>query len=376
MDDLTEFDQLVGQIYEVPLAPECLPTVLEQITGWLSVGSCHLIGWNGQPRESTLNIIVGVSQEVGLDYTAHYADIDPRRKFALDHLAPGQLLACQEHFDARFVSKSEFYQDYLRAIGLRYLLATTLLDDPSRLVQIAFHHYVGHAPFSAREILKAERLIPHLQRAMALLSHSQAQQQRADISTAGLDASPLAVIAVDACGRPVFCNRQAEALLREGAVLGLRNGVLCARIADQDSALAHALANTAQRGISGNLTLCTPPGHARPARFSLTTIPAPEPERYALQSRAAVLCLIAPLGARRLATARQLMQLFDLTPAEARLLRALAQGATLDDYARECELSTSTVKTQLRSLFAKTGTSRQADLVRRVMDIPAVRVSK
>lgn len=373
MDELTEFDRIVGQIYEVPLVPECLPAVLEQITGWLGVASCHLIGWNGQTRESTLSVTVGVAQEVGLDYAAHYAVIDPRRQFVLDNYTPGQLLACQDHFDARFVSKSEFYQDFLLPMSLRYMLGTTLLDDSSRLVQIAFHHYLGHAPFSAREIQKMEHLVPHLQRAIALLSHSEAQQQSANIATAGLDASPLALIAVDLCGRPVFCNRQAEALLREGTVLGLRNGVLCARIADQDSALAHALATTAQRGIAGNLTLCTPPGHARPARFSLTTIPAPAPERYALQSRAVALCLIAPLGTRRLATARQLMQLFDLTPAEARLLRALAQGATLDDYARECDIRVTTVKTQLKSLFAKTGTCRQADLVRRVMDIPAVR---
>lgn len=373
MDELAEFDRLVSLVYEVPLAPERLPAVLEQITGWLGVGNCHLIGWNNQTHESTLNIMIGVAQEVGLDYTAHYADVDPRRKFVLDHYAPGQLLACQEHFDARFVSRSEFYQDYLRAIGLRYLLATTLLDDPSRLVQIAFHHYVGHAPFSAHEIQMTERLIPHLQRAIALLLQSNALQQSMDIAAAGLDASPLALIAVDVCGRPVFCNRQAEALLRDGTVLRLCNGVLRARVAEQDSALAHAVAATARRGTSGNLTLSTSPGHARPARFSLTTIPAPEPERYALQSRAVALCLIAPLGTRRQATARQLMQLFGLTPAEARLLRALTQGTTLDDYASECDLRVTTVKTQLKSLFAKTGTCRQAALVRLIMDIPAVR---
>jgi len=79
------------------------------------------------------------------------------------------------------------------------------------------------------------------------------------------------------------------------------------------------------------------------------------------------------VGARRLATAAQLMQLFGLSPAEARLLRALVQGTTLDDYARECDVRLTTLKTQLKSLFAKTGTHRQADLVRLVMDVPAVR---
>ncbi len=373
MDDQTAFDRLVGLIYEIPLAPERLPAVLEHLTRWLDGDTCHLVGWNGTTREPLLSVSVGLDDDVGPNYAAYYADIDPRRQLALDRHAPGQLLACHEHFDARFVSRSEFFQDYLLPVGLHYMVGTTLLADASHLVQIAFHRYVGHGYFSARELQWSERLIPHLQRAFALLMRADALQQTAALAGAGLDASPLAVIAVDRCNRPVFCNRQAEALLRDGAVLGLRNGILQAATPAQHAALAAALEATARRGKSGNLVLSTPPGSARQARYSLTTVRVPQPERHALPSVASVLCLIAPLGARRLPTAGQLMQLFGLSPAESRLLRALAQGTVLEDYARDCDLRLSTVKTQLQSLFAKTGTRRQTDLIRSVVDIPAVR---
>ena len=59
--------------------------------------------------------------------------------------------------------------------------------------------------------------------------------------------------------------------------------------------------------------------------------------------------------------------------AEARLARALCHGDSLDEYATDQGLKLPTVKTQLRSVFAKTGTERQASLIRLLSGIPVVR---
>ena len=56
--------------------------------------------------------------------------------------------------------------------------------------------------------------------------------------------------------------------------------------------------------------------------------------------------------------------LFGLTPAETQLLLALSHGQSLKDYSEEAQVSQNTARTQLRSIFAKTNTSRQSDLVR------------
>ncbi len=86
-----------------------------------------------------------------------------------------------------------------------------------------------------------------------------------------------------------------------------------------------------------------------------------------------VLCLIAPLDRRRFATVRQLMDLFGLSAAEARLARAICHGDSLEEYASDLGLKMPTVKTQLRSIFTKTDTDRQAALVRLLSGIPVVR---
>jgi DNA-binding CsgD family transcriptional regulator len=55
---------------------------------------------------------------------------------------------------------------------------------------------------------------------------------------------------------------------------------------------------------------------------------------------------------------------YGLTRAEARLAHALAEGASVGGAARRFAVSAETARSQLKAIFAKTGTGRQADLVR------------
>ena len=54
--------------------------------------------------------------------------------------------------------------------------------------------------------------------------------------------------------------------------------------------------------------------------------------------------------------------LFDLTPAEARIARGIAQGLSLEDLAVQLGVSVATVRSHLKRAFVKTSTSRQAEL--------------
>jgi len=54
---------------------------------------------------------------------------------------------------------------------------------------------------------------------------------------------------------------------------------------------------------------------------------------------------------------------YQLTQAEARLANALMRGQDLNAFALEHDLSIHTVRNQLKSIFSKTGVSRQVDLV-------------
>lgn len=66
--------------------------------------------------------------------------------------------------------------------------------------------------------------------------------------------------------------------------------------------------------------------------------------------------------AQRSLLATTLRILFDLTPAEARVATAIANGKDLASFALEAEVSKETVRNQLRAVLAKTGTRRQSEL--------------
>ena len=63
---------------------------------------------------------------------------------------------------------------------------------------------------------------------------------------------------------------------------------------------------------------------------------------------------------------------FDLTPAEARLAAKIVNGETPEQCAQTLGVKISTVRSQLMAIYAKTGATGQADLVRLVLSATAI----
>lgn len=85
------------------------------------------------------------------------------------------------------------------------------------------------------------------------------------------------------------------------------------------------------------------------------------PVRDALTGAHAVL-VVTSLASKPPPGAELLQGLFDLTPAEARVARAIAQQRTIDAITKDFGLSRETVRTQVKSVLAKTGFGRQSGL--------------
>jgi DNA-binding CsgD family transcriptional regulator len=61
--------------------------------------------------------------------------------------------------------------------------------------------------------------------------------------------------------------------------------------------------------------------------------------------------------------AQPLQEYFDLTLAEVKVAQSLARGLSLEEAARHLSIKMSTARTQLASIFAKTGSQRQGKLI-------------
>lgn len=77
-----------------------------------------------------------------------------------------------------------------------------------------------------------------------------------------------------------------------------------------------------------------------------------------------MLVCVSDLEVRSRLSEQRLREIFDLSPAESRVAAALFEGATPREAAEQLGVSFYTVRGHLVRIFEKTGTGRQAELVR------------
>lgn len=372
MNDEERYEGVLHALYDAVLERDGWREPLLRIAHAATADNAHLMVWNPDLPMPLYSLAWGMAEPMEKDYRAHYGAIDPRRLLA-SSMREGQWFACHHHFGQRTVARSEFFQDYLIPGGSRYLLGTRLVRHGGLDVYFGIHRAPRRPAFDEADLLFTRRITGHFQRAARLWLGAEALREQADLGAQALDAIELGILALSAGSRVVFANRYGEALLRAGAPLGLRRGVLAA----SDHGDAKQLQADLQSCRATGQVRCLRVGHraaVQTGACSLTLLRlARTSPLAALCGSAELLVLVSHGNHRRLLTAQQLMQLFDLTPAEARLARALAAGEPLDAYAAGNGLRLSTVKTQLRAVFDKTGTQRQAELVRHLAVVPAAR---
>jgi DNA-binding CsgD family transcriptional regulator len=184
------------------------------------------------------------------------------------------------------------------------------------------------------------------------------------------------MIAVDAQATVLFANPTAERLLRAGLGLTCRQGCLGATDPTKEDELRRLIrqAGLAALGRSSEAggVLALPRPEGRP--LSLLVCPL-RPHALTLgTSVPAALLIFGDPDASSSTSTQALIEIYGLTPAEARLMAALVDGERLEDYADRQRISINTVRTQSKQVFAKTGQARQADLIREVLANPALRV--
>jgi DNA-binding CsgD family transcriptional regulator len=198
---------------------------------------------------------------------------------------------------------------------------------------------------------------------------------RSELQKHGQDrhnASNVAAMVLDPDGRIIDHNRLGSALLQAGDVVTAKGEELVCVDPGTQRKLVEAMRETLESGRSSNLLLVGRREEDR--RFCLTLCRVrPNGLAHPRSAPPRLLCLVSPLDRRRIATVRQLMDLFGLSASEARLARALASGESVSEYCSNHDLRAPTVRTQLRAVFSKTGVDRQVGLVRMIMGIPAVR---
>ncbi|MDP4574258.1 helix-turn-helix transcriptional regulator [Qipengyuania sp. G39] len=206
-------------------------------------------------------------------------------------------------------------------------------------------------------------LVPYLRVALRVLASLEREKARASLSADALSRMNFGWIALDERCRIVECDPQAERFLaRSGA---LRRGPY--------NRLTPSLP-TIDRQLTALLRDCAADRRARPRALNLSRDPWIEVlvspvhvESLAGDSRAVAMVYLRGDRSSSADRHEQLADLFDLTPAEARLAWSLSQGLSIAEAAAQHGLTVETARYYSKKIYAKTGARGQVDLVRNIL---------
>lgn len=361
-NSLEPWDEVVGALYDAVLLkePDALGQAIVRFERLVGSDGCHLFGVDAHGQELfTVWTFPGDLDAVTAPYYVHYMHIDPRLEMLTRSV--GKAVRTSDHFNSREVSHSEFFQDYLFPVGIRFSSGGTLLQSERCTSAIAFNRLHGRPDFSDEELAHVHRYFPHLQRALRMaLSDAVGTLQQASQADL-LRQQWVGVIGLDRHQRIQFINPLAQGWLARLAHLGLHgSGVRDA------SPLALACAQARCNRQPQGMRLQTPEGEliltvwATPLRSATTWLPSVSAASDQALHTCITLQLLRP--GHRL-TPSLLMGLYGFSAAEARLAKELVQGSTVEDCAQKFHISVATVRTQLRQVLAKSGYARQQDLI-------------
>lgn len=367
--DEQAFDRMVAEIYAAVMAPSGFQHFIEQLVVAFGLKAAMLYRHNVVDGESTGVWFSGLEPRWLESYAVEYG----RQDMLAHYLATAPVAsfyATNLHLATTDYADSAFYREWVIPQGVACAAAAIVLQEGAWRSQMVLQRSRFQPPFSHAELRQLDRLLAHLQHALRMRERFIDLQAGHHLLTAGLDVLAIPALMFDESGRVAYQNRAAAAVLDKRGWLRVDGRHLCAN----DPALTlhinlkvMAALDASRRDTPAASGVVLVPRSGKPP---LTLMIAPVRPAGAAIRGAAVLFLYDAAQSSG-ANAQLVGAIFALTRAEAELVVALCAGHTLEQAAALRNTSPHTARSQLKSIFNKTGTHRQADLLALVLSSPA-----
>ena len=369
---------LVGDLYEAATDPARLGRIGETVQRAMQVESCLVFA----ARHGTGDLVQLVSASPNFDdraradYRAYYHARNEWYQAAASR-PPPFVGRGEDMVDYRQFEKTEFGADWCRRVGIYHMLGgfTPIRDDIVAVCGV--HAARGAGAFDERSKRLFALLMRHLGRSFQIADRFGVLRDGQGVTLRLLDNLHVGVMLVDRGCRPLAVNAVADRLLKASRWFSTRSGrvrpVHPAAVADFERRVALAASASAGAALASGGILSL----RDPLDSNLAVLIAPFRSagmRFGPMQPAAAVTFMDP-DAATTPSARDIATVYGLTTAEGHLVAALARGRTLVQAARERGTSLNTAKAQLRSVFLKTGFSRQTDLVAAVLGNPVLRLA-
>lgn len=358
------FSQLIGRVYECALDPAAWAGLSISIAESFHSNSCvvKVHDADGAVRlvEATQNLAVPGRLQPLADYW-HPRDLWVERSVAhgFSEIVTSDMLVTADE-----CRRSGFYHEWLSELDIHHMIGAVFRAPGGGISVLGVHRPEPSGCYERADRERMAALLPHLERSVALAARIGALEQDKRWSVRAIDGVDAGMLLLDRHCRIVRMNKVAEEIIASNTALRATGGRFWLADPGDNSRLALLVAGS----IAIARGEAAPPAGAllveRPGRLALTITAAP------LDSRADVLNgdrwhALVFLRDPEYPPVRteQLRALFGLTRREAEIAAELATGRSLTAIAALQQLGRETVRSHLKQILAKTGTSRQAELV-------------
>lgn len=364
MTSIETVSETIGAIYDSAVDPEGWPVALERIAGMLGGRTASIGISDAVTRETLIRVSWGVPEPFLSNYAEYVASMPFYALYA--RMGVEEVKAGSSMYDMDAFRRSRFYLEWARPQGLEDVAALCVMNDVKRFGIFGVNIGGDRDLVGPRDLETLRMLAPHIRRAATIGDLLDTGSLAAARLESALDALATGVLLVDGNLRILHANKAALALTDTGEGLSLAGERMTVASPASARALALAVARAregdAALGRSGfNLPVPGPAGqtlilHVLPVGHGV--------RRRALETRAVAAVFVTVPSTLPAAPVDAIAALYDLSRAESLVLDRIGAGRTPAETAVDLGVAPATVKSHLVRVFRKTGTARQAELVK------------
>ena len=363
--------ELIGEIYDCALDPGRWEPTLAEVAETFDCAVVSLTLNDLRQNRFLINKAAGWQPDLlQLKSERHVGEINARlTEWLTLQSSIDEMFVTSVHLSPEDIRSSAYAEECLKPQGIVDIMHMFLMHTHRQFAEIGLGRDANQGVITEREIEIGRLLLPHLRKAVTISDILDVRSiERAHMAEA-LDALRCAVVLTDAHCEILHANRSAERMITRGSPIRSIRRVLAAGTSsasrDLRKAILTAARHEAQPGATSAAIRLTdaeqPPAYAHVLPMATGDL------RTRLQPNAVAAIFIGVPDEHN--GIGLLARAFNLTAAEIRVMESLMAGHTLAETARHFGIARSTAKTHLDHIFAKTGVSRQTELVRLTMQL-------
>ncbi|MDB5817082.1 MAG: LuxR family transcriptional regulator [Rhizobacter sp.] len=380
--ELDIYDAVVQDIYSAAVEPQRWSTALRGIEAACGGSRSLLFTPVNALSNGGLAFSNNIPQSAIESWSASAIADDPIYETALSRglFIDGETVIGRDIVSDETMFASRLYNEVWKPLDIGHVCSGAVFTagDSHRIpTAISIYKSIAEQRFDPSHAATLRRFLAHMSRSLGVMYHLRDAQLQVASSLAALDRMSSGIVLLDASGAINFANRVAQAMLAEGKYLQAktrgRSGRKTVALAPGQSTLepqfrsmlAEALAplDAAEpEQIPGAVVLPDPDG-APACVIQGGPLVVSDGFASAHHETRAILFLYDVAAASSIRP-EVLCNIFGMTMSEARAALQVVLGGTFEERAARLGVSPNTLKTQTAAAYAKTNTSRHADLLR------------